>query len=1041
MINIKKFWEGLRLVAKTTLASDTKGELEVKDSDGKLNYHNGSSRSPVVTEGHAATLVSKTLVVASNTITTAASGNLVATELNAALAELDSDITNVGSDLGAHIVDPTDAHDASAISNIPAGNISATDVQAAINQNDTNLTSHLNDTVDAHDASAISNIPSGNLAATEVQAALNELQSDIDTRATQTALTTHINNTTGAHAASAISVTPSGNLGSTEVQAALVELQGDINTINAAGYVVGPASATDNHIARFDGTTGKLVQDGSPVVLSDAGALSALTGVSSSGTVVSTGIHQTSGTLVEDFSTDSSTTGANAAVASPSTPVVRLTNASLTSIDTIASPSAGRILTIVNATGASVTVNNDTGGTAANRILTGSQAAITLSDEASLILKYDSTESRWLVIGGTGSGAGASLNTIFQLTGTDVASWATGDNATFLGGGTLSGTFAANTTTPLNGISDYKYIQAAGSLNDYLASPVTSVATRFRGTTVTLTFPYLYDGATNDIEVLFYDVTNSALIPSSTFISGTGTTNTIFKTNITIPLTCASIRVGFQTRVLNSGKIFRFDDIVLSADSTVYASVNNVTSWTSYTPTFTGFGTATSIEFQWRQNGQNVDVRGKFTSGTSTAVEARVSLPNSYTSASTSIIPSIQVAGVGAFSVNFGGEPTVLIEPSVSYMTFGLQDSTRNGLTKVTGSGLLSSGNVCTMFASFPINGLTASNSNVLIAPDTFSTDTNALVYAGTAMTPTLLASAAIGTFITYTYTASSNARVQTNAAPTQTTSAMNTDGILITPRAYNVTGSSNTPATFQIQIGKALKGWTPVAFSSTGKTGEVFWNMFPFNASSTIEYGTVTSYDPQTGIFTIDAGINSQTTTTTRSLGITNGAGAVSTGYFTINASKNPALTGLNISAVAARGVNTAGTSISNAGSTTLVYDSTKTYDTHGALVAATGIFTAPESGYYQVNGAAFFQSAAYTAGNPIILDIQKNGSTISRGKYEDARTATYFVGSVVSDIIFLTKGDTANLLITNQRTGGSTSLNTSTGYNYFSIAKTSVG
>jgi hypothetical protein len=40
----------------------------------------------------AQTLTTKTIVVASNTITTAASGNLVATELNAALAELQTDI-------------------------------------------------------------------------------------------------------------------------------------------------------------------------------------------------------------------------------------------------------------------------------------------------------------------------------------------------------------------------------------------------------------------------------------------------------------------------------------------------------------------------------------------------------------------------------------------------------------------------------------------------------------------------------------------------------------------------------------------------------------------------------------------------------------------------------------------------------------------------------------------------------------------------------------------------------------------------------------
>lgn len=50
------------------------------------------------------------------------------------------------------------------------------------------LNAHVNDTSDAHDASAISNIPSGNLAATDVQAALNELQADLDTRALDSAV-------------------------------------------------------------------------------------------------------------------------------------------------------------------------------------------------------------------------------------------------------------------------------------------------------------------------------------------------------------------------------------------------------------------------------------------------------------------------------------------------------------------------------------------------------------------------------------------------------------------------------------------------------------------------------------------------------------------------------------------------------------------------------------------------------------------------------------------------------------------------------------
>jgi hypothetical protein len=50
------------------------------------------------------------------------------------------------------------------------------------------LTDHINDAADAHDASAISNVPAGNLAATDVQAALNELQSDVDSRALDSAV-------------------------------------------------------------------------------------------------------------------------------------------------------------------------------------------------------------------------------------------------------------------------------------------------------------------------------------------------------------------------------------------------------------------------------------------------------------------------------------------------------------------------------------------------------------------------------------------------------------------------------------------------------------------------------------------------------------------------------------------------------------------------------------------------------------------------------------------------------------------------------------
>lgn len=48
---------------------------------------------------------------------------------------------------------------------------------------------------------------------------------------------------------------------------------------SALGDVVGPASSTDNAVVRFDGTTGKLVQNTSTTTLSDAGAFSFADGV------------------------------------------------------------------------------------------------------------------------------------------------------------------------------------------------------------------------------------------------------------------------------------------------------------------------------------------------------------------------------------------------------------------------------------------------------------------------------------------------------------------------------------------------------------------------------------------------------------------------------------------------------------------------------------------------------------------------------------------------------------------------------------------
>ena len=116
----------------------------------------------------------------------------------------------------AHEGDAT-AHPASSIVNTPAGGIAATDVQAALNELDTDkeaagaaaaaISAHESDTT-AHPASSIVNTPAGNIAATDVQAAINEL----DTEKSAVGHTHTLSNITDAGTAAALASDTDGTL-------------------------------------------------------------------------------------------------------------------------------------------------------------------------------------------------------------------------------------------------------------------------------------------------------------------------------------------------------------------------------------------------------------------------------------------------------------------------------------------------------------------------------------------------------------------------------------------------------------------------------------------------------------------------------------------------------------------------------------------------------------------------------------------------------------------------------------------------------------
>jgi hypothetical protein len=237
------------------------------------------------------------------------------------------------------------------------------------------------------------------------------------------------------------------------------------------------------------------------------------------------------------------------------------------------------------------------------------------------------------------------------------------------------------------------------------------------GRTLIVSFDYSTGGlyASNDLRVFAYDVTNGTLMnvlngdSGNIIVSATGSR---FVGSFNPVITSSSYRLIIHCASTNaSGYELYLDNVKVTPEQTVPGAI--VTPWTAYTPTYSGLGAVVNSEMYWRRNMDQLEITGRFTTGTVAASEARISFP--VEAAASAAFPNIRHADGRWEKAITGGSAAkngpMLVEPSVAYFTFGFDDytGTVSPFAKQNGNVALTTGTITSVSAKAPIANWQAS--------------------------------------------------------------------------------------------------------------------------------------------------------------------------------------------------------------------------------------------------------------------------------------------------------------------------------------------
>jgi hypothetical protein len=529
-----------------------------------------------------------------------------------------------------------------------------------------------------------------------------------------------------------------------------------------------------------------------------------------------------------------------------------------------------------------------------------------------------------------------------------------------LTGGSPTATWTRTTTNPLRGSGSFLF--TAGTQGDGAAYTITPDRADIKnGAILAINLEYESSAtiATGDYIIAVYDVANSIAIQPSGYQIPGSVTGIIGKcqAKFQLPTNGTTFRVSVHQAVSSPGGNLKVDSFAVGPQSKTYGAP--VTDWTSYTPTFAGLGTVTGIGASWRRVGDSVNVRAFFTTGTTAASTASISLPSGLTLDSTKA-GSVAIIGRwtrDATDQKFGG---MLVDSSSSstviYFGGGENNVAQGGLSKQNGSTIINSTQNVSVDFTVPISGWASS---VVMSNDT---DTRVVAAKAYALTPTGTLTTAFNTVIYGTVDHDTHGAY--NATTGTYTAPVSGD--------YDVTASTLISGTYAANTRNILK-----IYVNGGATN----NSGIFKSQSTVTTQQVTV---STNSLKLNAGdlvtIRLYTEVTSPSY-----ASDADANYFTIARRSGPA-TIADSEAIMACYSNAASTTTLSTSSLFVDY-ANKQIDTHNAVQGAGGgltgtststwRFVCPAPGVYECSSS---MTTAGTGGAQIvaILTMNKNGVSI---------------------------------------------------------------